>query len=82
MKQMVRDLEQQREEERRRRRREEEEGGGGGWEGVRETIKSALHLPPLSEDEYISLRGRGRREGETDSHTQSLTDYIRVSIKP
>lgn len=81
---MVRDLEQQREEERRRRREAEEgeEGGGGGWEGVRETIKSALHLPPLSEDEYISLRGRGRREGEIDSHTQSLTDYIRVSIKP
>ena len=83
LKQMVRDLEERREEERRRREEGEcEEGRVGGWEGVRETVRSALHLPPLSEEEYISLRGRGRREegGEgLERDTQSLTDYIRVS---
>ena len=89
LKQMVRDLEQRRDEERRRReedeveerrRREEGECEVGGWEGVRETVKSALHLPPLTEKEYISLRGRERGEEREEGHTQSLTDYIRVSL--
>ena len=83
LKQMVRDLEERREEERRRREEGEcEEGRVGGWEGVRETVRSALHLPPLSEEEYITLRGQERREegGEgQERDTQSLTDYIRVS---
>ena len=77
LKQQVHELERQREEE------EEARGceGGedvtmGGWEGVKEGLKSALHLPVLSEDEYIAIRGK---EGGEREDMQSMTDYIRVS---
>lgn len=86
LKQRVRDVERQREEDEegwRRRSREEEEGGGkggGGGEEVRELVESALHLPPLSEDEYVSLRGEERGVGGGGEHHPPLIDYIRVNI--
>ena len=74
----VRDLERQREEERVRgegERGEEERG-----EEMREVVREALHQPPLSEDEYLALRGRGEEEGkERERNTQALADYVRVS---
>ena len=82
---LVCDLERQREEERRKREEVEreccEEGEGGGWEEMRAVVRDALHQPPLSEDEYIALRGQGREEvrEERKEDKQPLTDYVRVS---
>lgn len=58
-----------------------EEGRLGGWEEVREVVRDALHHSPLSEDEYLTLRGRERVADEkVETDTQSLTNYIRVSL--
>ena len=71
----VRDLERQREEERVRG-----EGERGEEERGEEVVREALHRPPLSEDEYLALRGRGEEEGkERERDTQALADYVRVS---
>ena len=77
------DLERRWEEEERRRL----EGGGGcgevwregGWEEVTETVRSALHQTPLSEEEYLALRGQRGGGTSSESGKQSLTDYVRVS---
>ena len=82
---LIRDSERQREEERRRREEVErercEEGDGGGWEEMRAVVRDTLHQPPLSEDEYIALRGQNRGEvtDEEKGEKQALVDYIRVS---
>ena len=82
---LIRDSERQREEERRRREEVEreccEKGEGGGWEEMRAVVRDALHQPPLSEDEYIALRGQdsGEVTEEEKREKQALTDYIRVS---
>lgn len=58
-----------------------EEGMLGGWEEVREVVGDALHHSPLSEDEYLALRGRERVADEkVETEKQSLADYIRVSL--
>lgn len=51
-------------------------------EDWKETIKSALYESPLSEEEYLSLRGKLGEVGEGDGvrHRQSLADYVRVSL--
>lgn len=79
-------MEQQKEEEEKRRWREREdrefgEGRkvGQGWEEMMETVKNALHLNPLSEEEYLALRGRHDEGTGLESHKQSLIDYIHVS---
>ena len=37
---------------------------GGVWGEVEEVVRSALHLSPLTKEEYLTLRGgRGRRGG-------------------
>lgn len=81
LKGLVCELERQKEEER-VRVEEGEEGREGGWKEVRETVRGALHQSPLSEDEYLSLRGsyrEGAEEEEWEKDMQSLADYVRVS---